>query len=360
LWLNALRFSKSFFERSPILSHQNFVLHVRRQPASQWVLPLTAFCRRLGSLMKWKYLLRSTFDRLFSCLPQAIHTGILKSYANMPALTLRSGFRCYPQVFYSPLVNPAEIDISKLGQKRHLPGIAMDLALAEEWTEKLAAFASELAWMPREEPSRRVVWHETYTTTDSAYLYCLLRHLKPKRYIEVGCGVSSRVSSEAMRRNEAEGIRAESTFIEPYPGPRLEGVNLYGELLVKKIEEVPLDFFRSLGSGDVLFIDTSHVLKCQNDVEWELNHILPSLKSGVWVHIHDIYTPYEQPYDWLLGRYAPGSANEQYAVEAFLSGGDTFEVVLPLHLIGRERVDLLGKLTAEGHDRGQAIWLRKN
>ena len=79
--------------------------------------------------------------------------------------------------------------------------------------------------------------------------------------------------------------------------------------------------FSELKAGDVLFIDTSHVLKCQNDVEWELLHILPSLKPDVHVHIHDIYTPYEQPEDWLLGRYAPGASNEQYAVECLLSGG---------------------------------------
>jgi hypothetical protein len=137
-------------------------------------------------------------------------------------------------------------------------------------------------------------------------------------------------------------------------------VELYGELLVKKVEEVPLDFFRELGTDDVLFIDTSHVLKCQNDVEWELLHILPSLNSGVMIHIHDIYTPYEQPHEWLLGRYAPGAVNEQYAVEALLSGGSSFEICLPLHLIGRESPELVERLLGCGCvDRGQAFWIRK-
>jgi hypothetical protein len=306
-----------------------------------------------------KAFLRDKFDFLFGMAPRFLHTGLLKSYANQPELTLRSGFRCFPQVFYSPLVNPGEIDTSKLGERRDLPGIEIDMHKVAEWVKKIAVYAPEFRWAPRDEVTGLVPWAETYTTLDSVCLYCLLRYLKPQRYIEVGCGVSSGVSSEALRANEREGVKAQAVYIEPYPGPRLEGVDLYGELLVKKVEEVPLDFFRQMTADDVLFIDTSHVLKCQNDVEWELLHILPSLNPGVMIHIHDIYTPYEQPGDWLLGRYAPGAVNEQYAVEALLSGGSRFEVCLPLHLLGREYpglVELLGRAV----DRGQAFWIRKN
>jgi hypothetical protein len=306
-----------------------------------------------------KAYLRKKFDFLFGMAPRFLHTGLLKSYANQPELTLRSGFRCFPQVFYSPLVNPAEIDTSKLGEKRDLPGIEIDMNKVAEWVEKIAVYAPEFRWAPRDEVTGLVPWAETYTTLDSVCLYCLLRYLKPRRYIEVGCGVSSGVSSEALRANEREGVKAEAFYIEPYPGPRLEGVDLYGELLVKKVEEVPLDFFRQLAADDVLFIDTSHVLKCQNDVEWELLHILPSLNPGVMIHIHDIYTPYEQPGEWLLGRYAPGAVNEQYAVEALLSGGSRFEVCLPLHLMGREYPGLVEQLLGRPVDRGQAFWIRK-
>lgn len=305
-----------------------------------------------------KTFLRKHFDLLFGKAPRFLHTGLLKSYANQPELTLRSAFRCFPQVFYSPLVDPGEIDLGKLGAKRALPGITINMEEVSAWVDKISGYAPEFKWAPRDPVSGAVPWSETYTTMDSAFLYCLLRHLKPRRYIEIGCGVSSRVSSEALRANECEGIKAEAFYIEPYPGPRLEGVELYGELLVKKVEDVPLEFFRQLETDDVLFIDTSHVLKCQNDVEWELLHILPLLQPGVMIHIHDVYTPYEQPKDWLLGRYAPGAANEQYAFEALLSGGSRFEVCLPLHLIGREYPLLAEKLLGRFVDRGQAFWIR--
>ena len=308
--------------------------------------------------MTLRYQCRRLFDLMFSMLPRAIHTGLLKSYSYTPELSLKSGFRCFPQIYYSPLIDPTEINVDLLGTERHLPGIRFDTDAIFELLTKLAPYAAEPDWMPRLD-NERVAWSETYTTLDSAILYCMIRHLKPKRFIEVGCGCSSAISSEAIRKNRSEGHDCEATFIEPYPGPRLEGVNLAGELLVKRIEDMPLDYFSGLGASDILFIDTSHVLKCQNDVEYELLHILPSLNPDVYIHIHDIYTPFDQPKDWLLDRLYPGWSNEQYAVECLLSGGDTFETIAPLHWLGAKHRDRILDFTGTSNDRGQAYWIRK-
>jgi hypothetical protein len=166
-----------------------------------------------------KAYLRKKFDSLFGVAPRFLHTGLLKSYANQPELTLRSGFRCFPQGFYSPLVNPGEIDTSKLGEKRDLPGIEIDMHKVAEWVEKIAVYAPEFRWAPRDEVTGLVPWAETYTTLDSVCLYCLLRYLKPRRYIEVGCGVSSGVSSEALRANEREGSRPRPFTSSHIPAP---------------------------------------------------------------------------------------------------------------------------------------------
>ena len=159
-------------------------------------------------------------------IPASVHRGILKSYANFPALSLKAGFRAFPQTYYSPLVDPNEIDVSRLGQKRDLPGIHI-----RHGYRRANGPGPELLFRPNSHgchwtPKGQVVWNETFTTIDSSFLYCLLRHLKPRRYIEVGCGVSSRVASEALRKNHAEGHRCAATFIEPYPGPRLEGFQI--------------------------------------------------------------------------------------------------------------------------------------
>lgn len=303
---------------------------------------------------------RKNLDRLVCLLPLYFRRLLLKSFANHPASTLEAGFRVFPQVFYSPLVDPREIDVQALRNKRFLPGISIDESRVLGLVQELSQYSAELDQFPRDASGKHFVWSETYPSVDTAALYCLVRHLKPKRYIEVGCGYSSRVSSAALRRNEQDGVRCHASFIEPYPGPRLEDANLYGELLVQRIQDTPLSYFESLNENDILFIDTSHVVKCQNDVEYEFIHVLPSLKRGVWIHIHDISTPYDQREDWMTGpAYAWGAANEQYILESLLSGGKTFEVKLPLYWLGREFPKELFKLIPETTDRPQAFWIYK-
>jgi len=303
---------------------------------------------------------RKTLDHLVGCMPLYFRRLLLKSFSNRPELALEAGFRVFPQVFYSPIVDPGEIDLEALRRVRYLPGIHIDEAGILGLVEKISQYNTELDQFPREVSGKNFVWHETYPSLDTAALYCLIRHLKPERYIEIGCGYSSRVSSAAMRRNEKEGHSCHATFIEPYPGPRLEGANLHGELLVQRIQDTPLSFFESLKKNDILFIDTSHVIKCQNDVEYEFIHVLPSLKAGVWIHIHDISTPYDQREDWMVGPVNSwGGANEQYILESLLSGGDTFEVKLPLFWLEKEFPKEASRLLPETSGRPQAFWICK-
>jgi hypothetical protein len=136
-------------------------------------------------------------------------------------------------------------------------------------------------------------------------------------------------------------------------------MKLPGEFLRQKVEQVPLERFQRLDAGDVLFIDTSHVIKVQNDVEFEFLHILPLLKPGVVVHIHDIFTPYDYPAEWLVGNGPNrGGNNEQYALECLLSGGADWEVVLPVFLLWKDHREALRPLV-ESNGRPGAFWIRK-
>jgi hypothetical protein len=188
----------------------------------------------------------------------------------------------------------------------------------------------------------------------------MIRHFKPTTYVEIGCGYSSAVSSRACEHNKKEGINTTAKYIEPYPSERLDLNELKGELIVKRIQDIPLEFFAGLESRDILFIDTSHVMKCQSDVEWEILRILPSLQRGVMVHIHDIYTPYEYPLEWLQNNYAPGLYNEQYALEALLSGGERFRTLFPLHSLCREIPDQIRAWFGAGADSSRSYWISVN
>lgn len=292
-------------------------------------------------------------------IPPPLLLHFLKLLYRRPEVTDRVGFNVWPQVFYNPFPVPAAVDLARLKLKRSLPGVRLDLAQSLALLKRLTCYATEVDQFLKSRPGDLERWESTYPAGDSGTLYAMLRHVKPKRYIEVGCGYSSRCSAAALARNEQEGHPCQAAFIEPYPPPYLTEMRLPGEFIQQRIEQVPLERFEQLSAGDVLFIDTSHVIKVQNDVEYELLQILPRLQAGVLVHIHDIFTPYDYPEEWLVG-LGPnrGGNNEQYALECLLSGGDTWEVTLPVHLLWREHRPLLKQLV-DSEARPAAFWITK-
>lgn len=306
--------------------------------------------------MTMNYMLRKAMARLAKIAPPSLHRHILKQYLYDRDLALQHGILCMEQNYSSPVTVAGEIDTSKLGKKRDLPGIRFDNDRITRLGAELAVHAAEFPWRADADGKPEAPWGDMFPTLDSLVLYTMIRHYKPEKYIEVGCGFSSRVSSAAARKNHENGINTVVRYIEPYPSERLDDANLCGELVVKKIQETPLEMFAEMAAGDILFIDTSHIMKCQSDVEWELLHILPSLKKGVVVHIHDVYTPYEQPPAWLDNNYAPGLYNEQYAFEALLSGGGRFHPLFPVHALCREMPDRLMEWFQAPADGSRSFW----
>jgi len=124
-------------------------------------------------------------------------------------------------------------------------------------------------------------------------LHCMMRHYKPRRIIEAGSGASSLVIAAAARLN---GNTPDYTIIDPYPG-EVVGRGLPGvtTLLRERVERVDRQLFSTLRDGDLLFIDTSHVVKTGGDVNYLFLHVLPLLNPGVVVHVHDIFLSYEYP-----------------------------------------------------------------
>jgi predicted O-methyltransferase YrrM len=143
-------------------------------------------------------------------------------------------------------------------------------------------------------------------------LYGIIRSRRPGRIIEIGAGHTTLLISEAI---QAEGHEGHYTCIEPFRPEYLS--NLPAQVTTFKdtlLQDVPLGMFRDLNSGDVLFIDSSHASKYRSDVVFKYSTILPVLKSGVVIHIHDIFLPYEYPIRWI--REARYFWNEQYVVHA--------------------------------------------
>jgi predicted O-methyltransferase YrrM len=174
-----------------------------------------------------------------------------------------------------------------------------------------------------------------YPQFDARTLYYLLREHKPRRYLEVGSGLSTYYASLAAERNGEEGSPLHLTCIEPYPFAALRTLPGF-DLVEGFVQDTPLEVFESLESGDVLFIDSSHALKIDSDVAYLFLEVLPRVNPGVLVHIHDVPFPYNVPHPadtWLFGERWPVYWNEAMVVQAFLAFNSSFETLLSVPMI---------------------------
>lgn len=178
-----------------------------------------------------------------------------------------------------------------------------------------------------------------FESGDAEFLYNFVRYTKPKKVIEIGCGTSTKIIAKALKKNKTEDdYPVAHTCIEPYEQAWLEQFPEI-ELLREKVENIDLSRFQNLQAGDLLFIDSSHIIRPQGDVLHEYLTIIPSLPKGVYIHVHDIFTPHDYPSTWVKDKVL--FWNEQYLLEALLSKNTSFEIVASLNLLMRNHPDEL-------------------
>jgi len=168
-----------------------------------------------------------------------------------------------------------------------------------------------------------------YPDLDRTFLYCFLRHIKPSHVLEIGSGESTNVAKQALTEVRSGGWKCEHIAIEPYRADQVpQGV----QVVKKEMQELGYDLFDALKAGDLLFIDSSHVIMPYGDTLTELVSILPRLEKGVYVHIHDIFLPDDYPPNWSMKNYV---YTEQWAVALLLSGSKDWKVVWSSHLMAQ-------------------------
>lgn len=239
--------------------------------------------------------------------------------------------------YYSPL--PSLDRLKKNYERWHRPsalaGIDYDLeAMKKELQTLLARYSDEFTAFPAFEQLRKI-FGPGYTPLDALMLYMMIRHNKPKRYIEVGSGLSTYYCSLAAEKNAEEGHSLQMICIEPHPYQKL--YTLPGvQVIPQEVQDVELSSFQQLEAGDVLFIDSTHVLNIDGDVPFLYLEVLPSLKAGVTIHIHDVPFPYNIPYPpklWIFGQTWPMFWNEAMVLQAFLCFNNRFKITMSLPLI---------------------------
>lgn len=168
--------------------------------------------------------------------------------------------------------------------------------------------------------------NDYYGYGDAAALFCMLRHYKPRRLIEVGSGFSTAVILDTAEHYLSD---LQLTCVEPNPQRLRERLlpadHKAVEIIEKPVQDVPLERFEELEASDVLFIDSTHVAKAGSDVVWLYLHVLPRLAPGVLVHVHDVHLGFEYPRLWVAqGR----DWNEQYMLAAFLAHNSAWQIRL--------------------------------
>ena len=202
--------------------------------------------------------------------------------------------------------------------------------------DALAAIKPHLQKISVEPQGAAPCWRNFFFTgLDAAALYGFLARGRPQRYMEVGSGHSTRFARRAIQDH---GLATSMTCIDP--APRVEVDDISDRVLRQPLETINLVEFDALEDGDILLIDNSHRVFMNSDACVVFMDILPRLKPGVLVHLHDIFLPHDYPAAWADRYYS-----EQYLLgSALLAGAQRYEVVLPNHFV---RADAeLGALAA--------------
>ncbi|MGH8765370.1 MAG: class I SAM-dependent methyltransferase [Burkholderiales bacterium] len=232
--------------------------------------------------------------------------------------------------YYEPMFHPRHLR-RPLETDRALPGIDMNAGAQLVLLERFR-YGQELEQLARHSDAGFRFDNPNFGAGDAEFLYSAIRHFKPRRVLEIGSGFSTLVSLEAIAANRKErpDHDCELTCVEPYEMPWLDRTPGIA-VLRQRVEDLDERRVTALRANDILFIDSSHVIRPQGDVVREYLELLPLLASGVLVHIHDISTPRDYPRRWVVDEVRLW--NEQYLFEAFMCGNDGFHIVGALNFL---------------------------
>jgi predicted O-methyltransferase YrrM len=267
-----------------------------------------------------------------------------------------------PGDFYSPVPDIRFIEGRReriFGQQpAHIPGIEDNVETQLSLVETFSAYYPDMPFSEEQRPGRRYYFENPYFSyADAIVLYSIMRHFQPRNIIEVGCGYSS---AAMLDTNDLFlSSRTTVTFVEPFPD-RLRGLMTpqdthRHEIIDDIVQDVPIERFRALDAGDILFIDSSHVAKIGSDVVYLMTEVLPQLRPGVLIHFHDVFWPFEYPEEWI---HEGRAWNEAYMLKAFLQFNPHFRILyfcsyLALHY----RAVLEQHLPLVVKNTGGSLWL---
>jgi hypothetical protein len=280
----------------------------------------------------------------------------------------RLGVNVTRKHFYSPIPDTRELARKDYlwDKPSELPGVNMNPDIQLQHLEEFfPEFKSELNFPVDKTnvPCEYYLNNPAYGIIDASVLHCMIRHYHPKTIIEVGSGNSTLVAARAALLNRDSGCSTKLISIEPYPRELLtKGFPGLDCQIPRKVEDVEISVFQQLQRNDILFIDSSHVVRTGNDVLYLYLEVLPRLNPGVIVHIHDIFFPYDYPRRWVVENHTFWT--EQYLLHAFLCCNNKFEVLFGNYFMKSKFPDKMNCLFAapagyRDRHNNSSFWIRK-
>ncbi len=265
--------------------------------------------------------------------------------------------------YYSPIPHKEDIklpDIKNNNLRPHLPDIKLNRENQKNILNDYLKFYTDIPFPENKKEKYRYYYNNDYFSySDAIFLFSFLLKNKPKKIIEIGSGFSSAVILDTIEYFFPK--HPNITFIEPNP-ERLNNLIFQKDrnncrFIDKKLQETSIDIFSQLNAGDLLFIDSSHVIKYGSDLQTLFFNILPFLPEGVFVHFHDIFYPFEYPHEWLKkGIYW----NEIYFLRAFLSYNNNWDIYFFNTYVIDEFKDIISKNMPQClKNKGGSLYIQK-
>jgi hypothetical protein len=269
-----------------------------------------------------------------------------------------------PGHYYSPIVDPTLLRRSPENiqvVEKPLPGIDMKPETQISLLKNLAEHYGNIPFGDDADGKLRYHYrNEFFSYGDGIILSCFVQNFRPRRIIEVGSGYSSAVILDTI--DFTPGLDVQCTFVEPYP-ERLQGLLKRGDnkrvsILPNFVQDVDISIFKYLKRNDILFIDSTHIVKTGSDVLYHITNTLPSLEEGVIIHFHDIFYPFEYPDKWRIDDNR--SWNELYFLQAFLMNNTNYEILFFNDYMGKiHAAKVIEALPKYMNNSGGSLWLRK-
>lgn len=273
-------------------------------------------------------------------LNRVAREGVKRAWHRAFLLLERAKIHVTPVHFYSGLPSVGELakNREQWAPRSSLPGIEMDADAQVRFLEETCLpYQGEYVGFPHYAAAVKKNGDVGYGEIESQALHGIIRSLRPPRVIQVGCGVATHCMLAASALNETPTA---IHCIEPYPNEGLRSCAEV-ELVGKPVQAVPPEYFAMLGRGDVLFVDSTHVVQVGSDVNYLVLEILPRLAPGVIVHFHDIYLPYDYPRRFLEQLVFP---LETSLVRAFMINNAAVRVLTCMSLLHYDRPDALWRI----------------